>query len=199
MNLWFHDTEAVVQKKYRYRMRLVFINPMITRHDVVYKGTPKDAFVRSINSAWSPWADAEAVPRTTQFFVTSAMVVGRKKQLGCTVFTRSLGQRVMEKFPALPGRVIGEVRTMNVKNPATGEMVKVPVDFSTGAIVVDIDFSKKVAGRLGSKETAEMICLENGRLVPHLRVLDLPKDDPRYMLYQRELDAVTKGQSGGSE
>jgi len=200
LKLWFHDTKVTVQQRYRYRVRLVFVNPMLTRDDVVYKGTPQDAAVPSINSKWSQWLGAEAIPRTTRFFVVSALVAGAKKDLKCAVFTRSLGQRVMHKFTVVPGRVIGGVKTKDVRNPATGQIVKTEVDFSTGAIVVHIDFSKKIINRLGrTEETQELICLENGKLVPHIRVLDLPREDPRYLAYKKELDAVAKGQTGGDK
>ena len=180
IELWFHDTDVVIQRKYCYRMRIVFVNPLFTYDDVVYKGTPKDALVQSIVSEWSKWVQADAIPRTTQFFATGAQGMGDMRQLYCTVFTRSLGQLVSEKFPVSPGHVIGGVKIKKVRNPAAGAdapPIQKVVDFSTNAVVIHVDFSKEF-DRMGRRsETRELICLEDGKLVSHILVKDMPADD----------------------
>ena len=124
--LWFHDTNVVVQRKYRYRMRLAFINPLYTYDEIVYKGTPKDARVEAIYSGWSQWVLADAIPRTTQYFLTSAQGMGNKQELKCTIFTRSLGQVVSDnKFVVAVGRMIGGVLPKQIKNPAGNVVPKV--------------------------------------------------------------------------
>ena len=193
--LWFHDTDVIVQRKYSYRMRIVFVSPLYTYDDVVYKGTPKAALVKSINSGWSQWVQVDAIPRTTQYFVTSAQGMGNMRQLRCTIFTRSLGQVVAEKFPVSIGRIIGGLKSKLIKNLATGLSVQKVVDFSTNAIVVRVDFSRKIVNRMGGRtETRELICLEGGKLVSHILVKDMPADDARSKAF-RELQALVGGQA----
>ena len=192
--LWFHDTDVIVQRKYSYRMRIVFVNPVYTYDDAVYKGTPKDALVKSIPSGWSQWVQADAIPRTTQYFVTGATAMGGKQQLYCTVFTRSLGQVVAEKFPVSPGRIIGGNKIKQIKNPANGQTVRKVVDFSTNAVVVHVDFSKEF-DRMGRRaETRELTCLEGGKLVSHILVKDMPASDPRAKAF-KALQALVGGQA----
>jgi hypothetical protein len=197
IELWFHDTDVVVQREYSYRMRIVFVSPLYTYDDVVYKGTPKDALVKSISSGWSKWVRAAAIPRTTQYFVTSVQGMagmGGKQQLFCTVFTRSLGQVVAEKFAVSPGHVIGGKKTKQIKNPTTGQSEPQPVDFSTNATAVHVDF-KKTIYRQGQKvETRELTCLERGKLVSHILVKHLPPDDVRSKAF-KELQALVGGRA----
>jgi len=195
IELLFHDTDVIVQRKYSYRMRVVFVSPLYTHDDVVYKGTPKDALVKTIASDWSQWITGQAIPRTTQYFLTSAQAMGANKKLYCTIFTRSLGQVVAERFEAVPGRIIGGVISKKMKNPTTGEMVSKVVDFSTNATVVHADFDKKYTSKTGRTEnTREMICLEGGELVSHILVKHMPAGDPRALAYE-DLQALVDAQA----
>jgi len=194
IELWFHDTDVIIQRKYRYRMRIVFVNPLFTYDDVVYKGTPKDALVKSISSAWSKWVMADAIPRTTRYFATGVQGMGKTRKLYCTIFTRSLGQLVSEKFPVSPGQVIGGVQIKKIRNPVNGKIIQKVVDFSTNAVVVHVDFSRELTRRGLRSETRELICLEGGKLVSHILVKDMPADDERSMTFkklQADLDAQT--------
>ena len=110
--------------------------------------------------------------------------MGGKQQLFCTVFTRSLGQVVAEKFAVLPGRFIGGNKIKMIKNPVNGMRVRKVVDFSTNAVVVHIDFSRKVASRMGFREIRELLCLEGGKLVSHTLVKDMSPDDKRYKAFK---------------
>ena len=184
--IWFHDTDVTVQRKYTYRARLVFVSPLYTHDDVVYKGTPEDALVKSITSAWSQWATGEAIPRTTQYFLTGTQAVGGKRQLFCTIFTRSLGQVVKQKFEVFPGRIIGGVYSKSVKNPVMGVAQAKIVDFTTNAVLVHVDFEKKFVNRFGRTDvTQELICAENGKLVSHILVKNMPDEDPRAVEYRK--------------
>jgi|GEM_PF-3058553 len=197
IELWFHDTDVIVQRKYSYRMRIVFVSPLYTYDDVTYKGTPEDALVKSINSGWSEWRQTDAIPRTTQYFVTSVQGMagmGGKQQLYCTVFTRSLGQVVSEKFPVSSGHVIGGVKEKQIKNPAAGNIVKKPVDFSTNAIAIHVDFNKSF-WRMGQQaQTRELTCLERGKLVSHILITHVPADDVRSKAF-KALQALVGGRA----
>ncbi|MDP6544210.1 MAG: hypothetical protein QGH60_09485 [Phycisphaerae bacterium] len=195
--LWFHDTDVVVQREYSYRMRIVFVSPLYTYDNVVYKGSPKDALVKAINSKWSEWVQAEAIPRTTQYFVTSVQGMagmGGKQRLYCTVFTRSLGQVVSHRFAVSPGHIIGGKQDKQIRNPSTGKSELRSVDFSTNATAIYIDFSKKIT-RLGRPdETRELTCLERGKLVSHIQVKHIPAADARAKAFKM-LQALVGGRA----
>jgi hypothetical protein len=192
----FHDADVAVQRAYSYRMQLAFVSPLYTHDDIVHKSSPDDAKIMSVSSGWSQWVLATAIPRTTQYFLTSAQGVGDRRQLKCTIFTRCMGRVVSEKnFAATPGRIIGGVISKKVQNPVVGKVVSKVVDFSTNAIVVNVDFDKKIPARTGRLDTTrEMICLEGGKLVSHILVKDMPADDPRSEIYkelQAQIDTQT--------
>jgi len=192
-DILFHDTDVAVQRRYSYRMRLVFVSPLYTYTEVVPKEKPDDAKVVKIYSAWSPWVEAKPIPRTTQYFATGAQLLGSKQDMYCTVFSRSLGQVVSHRFRAPPGRIIGGMESKRIKNPATGTFVHKTVDFSTNAIVVHADFAKNFVGKSGrSGKTKELICLEGDKLVSQIIVTDMPDTDPRSQAY-RELQAAVDG------
>jgi hypothetical protein len=193
--IWFHDTDVTVQRQYTYRARLVFISPLYTYDDVAYKGKPEDALVKTITSAWSDWVTGEAIPRTTQYFLTGTQAVGGKRQLFCTIFTRSLGQVVKQKFEVFPGRIIGGLDSKSVMNPVNGVAQSKVVDFATNATLVHVDFEKKFVNRFGRTDvTQELICSENGKLVSHILVKNMPDEDPRAVEY-RKLQAQADGQT----
>ncbi|MDP6636619.1 MAG: hypothetical protein QGG42_17105 [Phycisphaerae bacterium] len=196
IELLFHDADVTVQRIYSYRARLVFVNPLYTYDEVVYKGTPKDAQVRAIFGKWSPWVRAQAIPRTTQYFLTGASGMGNKQQLRCTIFTQSLGQVVAEKnFDIKPGRIIGGVMSKKIRNPVTGQESMKVVDFSTNATVVHAEFERKFVTEAGRPSTTrELICLEGGKLVSHILVKHLSDKDERKVTFN-ELQAKVGGQT----
>jgi hypothetical protein len=195
IKLCFHDTEVSVQKKYSYRMRILFVSPLYTYDDIVYKGTPKGAMEKSMPSQWSQWTQADAIPRTTRFFVTSAQVFGGVAKMHCTVFTRSLGQEVSEKFEVLPGRIIGGMVSKQIKNPVNKQVGQKVVDFSTNTIAVHANFSRKVARKRGSRgKIRELICLDDGKLVLRILVKDMETTDERCVEYNK-LQALVEGKT----
>jgi hypothetical protein len=191
--LWFHDTDVIVQQKYSYKMRLLFVNPLYTYDDVAFD--KKDALVESIPSEWSQWTQSEEIHRTTQFFLTGAQKMGRTRQFYCTIFTRCLGQVVSEKTDVAVGRMIGGVLPKEIKNPTTDGYVSKVVNFSTNAIVVNIDFDKKIVNHMGRPgDTKELICLEDGKLVSRILVKHMPPDSPERAVYEN-LQAIVDGQT----
>jgi hypothetical protein len=164
MEVWFHDTGNLVEgQSYRYRYRVVLLNPLALRfRDVANEA---DAKVLTLTTEWSPWSDAQTVHRPTRFFV-----VGHSPQtqiVGVEVFTQKWGQRVHWRFNVARGEPIGSSVTMDML-PLVGEKVEaVSVDFSTGAVAVDFDFEKRVRRPNTQVElpTAEMLYLDaDGRL-----------------------------------
>jgi len=200
LTLHFHDTGVAVERKYQYRTRLVLVSPLLMQDGAV-KDAP-DAAEPFVTSPWSDWSAEVSIARTARFFVTGAFA--GKKQLTVTVFTQSLGQWVSQKFSIRAGEPIGGVENKVVVNPATAKEVAMDVNFSTGAVAVDIDFAKQILSRTGRPRLSqELIYLENGRLMPQVRVLDLDGDDPRQELFKdfqrRVEEAARSARTGRSE
>lgn len=182
LTIWFHDADVNVQKKYRYRVRVVFVNPLYAHPKDVGKENVRDAYEPEIVTPWSDWSQDVFVPRSTDFFVTAAFSV--KKELTCTVFAQAFGQWVEQKFKVSEGKPIGGKVSKSVINPATGEVRTVDVDFSTGAIVVDIDFNRKIVVRGGrKKQTEELLFLDMGQLHSKVGIKDLDREHPRRQKY----------------
>ena len=192
LTLHFHDIGVVVERKYQYRTRLTLVSPLLTQDEAVVDA--KDAAEPFVTSPWSDWSAEVSIARTARFFVTGAFA--GKKQLTVTVFTQGLGQWISQKFSIRAGEPIGGVENKVVVNPATAKEVAMDVNFSTGAVAVDIDFAKQILSRTGRlRPTQELIYLENGRLMSQVRVLDLDSNDPRQELFkdfQKRVDEAAR-------
>jgi len=105
-----------------------------------------------------------------------------------TVFARSTGQQVKERFTVVPGQSIGQVKTIPLTTPADGSVGPVSVDFSTGAIVVQFNVTRTGGGRA----VVEMLYLdERGNLRTKVDVNSLPRSDREYLRY-KELEDKEK-------
>ena len=158
---WFHDTSLVPLRTYQYRVRVKLVNPLLT-YDKVAK-TPADAEQVSLVSPWSQWSDPFSVQQAAEFFVTGFNTYNRTVRV--RAFARSLGQIVRKDFNVSQGWSIGARAVVAVTNPADGQPIEVPVDFSTGAIAVAIDFEKLTRTPSITRKTVELLYLdENGTL-----------------------------------
>jgi hypothetical protein len=173
--VWFHDAGLEPMKTYQYRLRLVMVNPLLARARDAEE--PQVARVPTITSDFSPWSEDVSVPQATEMFLTGGSPsVG---QATVTVFTRSLGQWVSERFSVSEGEPIGGVVEVDVTNPATGEVTRQTVDFSTGAVAAKLDFDKRIPRGGLTKRTNEMIFLDRqGKLGSRVQALD--EESARY-------------------
>ena len=92
------------------------------------------------------------------------------------VFTRSLGQRVEQRFSVSVGDTVGETVKRNLSDPLKPrESVEKAVDFATGLTLVAIDWNKRLAG---DNRTVQITLMdEQGRLLT--RILQADTDNPR--------------------
>lgn len=193
--VWVHDTlpESVVSgKAYQYRMRALLYNN--------YAGAaaelknPADAEIVLLVGEWSPPSDDVAIPYDSEFYL-----VGRKRdeQAKVDVFKWHEGQWAKESFMVNDGDPIGGKEFVRLGDRTAAP---VPVDFSTGAIVVRLDFNypyRRRRERRGvitldaPKPTASMVYLDSaGEL--HRRILDQDKQSPRY----EEMKAAASREAG---
>lgn len=192
--LWVHDAlpESVVSgKAYQYRMRALMYNNFAGATQEL--NNSEDAQVVLLEGEWSPPSDDIPIPYDTEFFL-----VGKKEkdQLGkVDVFKWHKGTWMKTSFHVTVGDAIGGKEY--VKVDAAGP--KEPIDFSTGATVVDLDFkcsyrARKV--RRGTitlakpKPTVAMVYLDSaGEL--HERLLDVDKRSDSYKNMKEEVGKRT--------
>ncbi|MDY6914645.1 MAG: hypothetical protein SVT52_09360 [Planctomycetota bacterium] len=178
---WQHDNSVQNLKVYRYRVRLVFVSPLLACDEDVKSSA--DARLLSLETPPSDFSEPVVVPKATEFFLAGSNPAQRAVRV--IVFTHSLGQRVKASFNITPGRPIGRTQQVSVTNPMDGDLEKRTADFSTGAIAVDFDFKKRVRQGNMSRPTVEMLYLdERGRLRKRLLVED--KESERFKKLSNE-------------
>lgn len=182
--VWLHDDSLQPLKVYRYRLAVKFLNPLLGFDNVVRD--PSYAATPWIPTPFSPWSDPVEIPQSTEFFLAGAS----ETQGRVTVFTRSTGQQVKERFTVVPGQSIGGVKNIELTNPADQTVGNVPVDFSTGAIAVQFNII-----RTTGRSLVEMLYLdEKGDLRSKVDINSLPRNDREYLRYKEleEKEKVTR-------
>jgi hypothetical protein len=167
--VWFHDDTVSAGKTYQYRMRVRMWNRYWGQMKLLAK--PEEARKSTLEGEWSAPTDPITVAPATHFFVR-----GMKPDLSAAlveVWKWRRGNWTKQNFEVNVGDVIGSRKDME---PIEGEVVadtkdgkesksgssaskKVPVDFSTGAIVLDLrvakKFPKRIAGSKGGFQWAD--------------------------------------------
>lgn len=136
--IWAHDDTVELNKSYRYRMRLGVFNP-IAGTDQFYE---KDQELKNKVVLWSRFSDVTesvSIPGMMYFFPNDAKETA--KIVTVQVARYVLGYWYSKNFTVQPGEVIGkksepESRPEFAALPAG--MLPAVVDYSTGAVLVDI-------------------------------------------------------------
>jgi hypothetical protein len=179
----FHDNTLTLGTASRYRVRVVFVNPLLSQEAVFNRAT--DSFPKEIASPWSEWSEDVIIENPTHFFLTGKTPNGSNLQM--TVFTQKMGQTVQKTFDVEPGMAVGGPAQVPVRIKG-GALT--PVDFSTGCVAVAVDMERKFMQRTaggGSLEitTAAMTYLdEKGRL--KTKVLAEDVKSPEYLKLKAE-------------
>jgi hypothetical protein len=185
--VWFHDNSLQPLKVYRYRLAVKFLNPLLGFDNAVKEAS--FAADPAVTTPFSEWSDPVEVPQPTEFFLVGATESEGKVTGRVTVFTRSTGQQVKDRFTVVPGQSIGRVKEILLTNPADGSVGRVPVDFTTGDIAVEIRLSSSI---MGGRSVAEMFYLdEKGRLLTKVDINSVTRNDREYQRY-KELEAQEK-------
>ena len=145
--IWFHHDGLASRTSYRYKVQLLVMNPLLTHDKVVDPKKPEDARVATLATPWSPWSEPVRVPKTTSFLLTGSSPLSRPPYVTATVFARALGERVAKGFKVSPGQPIGSPQK--------------EADFTTGAIVVDLNFERYIYTGPVRKKTTEMLYLDD--------------------------------------
>ncbi|MCP4594768.1 MAG: hypothetical protein GY842_28890 [bacterium] len=196
--VWVHDTlpDSVVSgRTYEYRMRALLFNPFAGA--TAELKDPHDAEVALLEGEWSPASDEVSIPYDTEFFL-----VGRKERDATgkiDVFRWHEGTWVKDSFHVSLGDSIGGREYVRIGGSVN--QPKVPVEFTTGATVVDLNFDRTYRPRkvrrgvvtLGKpKKTVAMVYLDSSGGL-HERLLDVDKRSERY----RELKSLSSRPTGG--
>lgn len=139
--LWFHDDSVEPGRTYRYRVRAKLWNR--------YVGKPKSlADVERardvvIVGEWSLPGEPITVAPKTHFFVKNERFGAERPTASVDVFTWHGGDWLRQTFDVEVGDAIGGVASVRERT-ADGGSQRVDVDFSTGAIVLDVRLNEKV-------------------------------------------------------
>ncbi len=200
--VWLHDTGLSKGKVYRYRIRPKLLNPLYAHDEAVPQEKLQDAYKKTIIGKWSPWSAPARQESLTEMFLTGSSP--SQGTVNVTVFTIKLGQRHERNFTVSPGEAIGKEISMRVTDPRNGDESTRQVNFSTGAIVVDVDFDHRVinpeAPRQPTRPTVKMLYVDaEGKLHAAIRVSGLIADSPtrkRYELLMEQTRRKAVGRSG---
>jgi hypothetical protein len=189
--VWFHDETMKVGRRYRYRVKLMFVNPILTYDKAVSEEHLAEARQTFLETDESEWSLPVSVERQVHFFLTGASVT--TGQMTVTVFANKWGQRVMKTFRVRPGEPIGGLASVKIRNPKTGQVEPVEVDFTTGAVSVRSRFNIKWRRRDFEVTTTKMLYLDrDGRLQARIQARD--SGDPLRRALGEE---VRRAQGGG--
>jgi hypothetical protein len=143
--VWFHDDTVQSGKTYRYRMRVKLWNRYVTKFKSLKD--PEQGKHSVVLGDWSLPSDPVTVPPAAYFFLTSAPP--GKDTATVTVYKWHRGARVKQTFNVGIGDLIGGVQESEtgVLDRQTLLPQRETVDYSTGAVVLDLRFDQPVVQR----------------------------------------------------
>jgi hypothetical protein len=156
--VWYHDDSVESGKTYRYRMRVKLWNRYWGKLSALQD--PDQAKQTVLVGDWSLPGEAITVTPGTYFFLTRASI--DKTSAGVEVYKWLRGRWLKESFDIAVGDVVGGIKEVatGVLDRQTLEEVRQPIDFTTGAVVLDLEFDAPVydrdrAGRKGEFKLRE--------------------------------------------
>lgn len=159
--VWFHDETVEPGKTYRYRMRVKLWNRYVGRRASL--SDPAAAAQAVLLGEWSLPSDPISVPPKTHFFVKSGAF--GKPAASIEVFTWHKGKWLKETFEVQVGDVMGGTKPVKVGEDEKGKAVKEDIDFSTGAVVLDLRTDEPVLVRTATGKKGEFSYRDTKSLV----------------------------------
>jgi hypothetical protein len=147
--VWFHDDTVDAGKTYRYRMRVKLWNRYVGQMRAMKD--PEQAKQPVATGEWSSPSEPITVTPSTYFFVTG----GRPAESSASVDVWKWrdGFWKKERFDVTVGDVIGEPSRIKVgEYDEEGDEIVAEVDFTTGAVVLDLRFDDTVEQRRRGKD-----------------------------------------------
>lgn len=160
--LWFHDDSVESGKTYRYRLRAKLWNRYVGMLRAVKD--INDAKTAVLVGEWSLPTSPITVAPSTHLFVKSGR--SNKQAASIEVWKWRSGEWISESFDVAVGDTIG-----GVKRVKTGEVdendreIREDVDFTTGAVVLDLRFDERVKVRAAAGKQGEYTYREVTSLV----------------------------------
>ena len=197
--VWFHDDSVEPGKTYRYRMRVKLWNRYVGRRAALRDPTQAEQTV--LVGEWSLPGTPLTVAPKQHFFVRSP-ALGEPAAL-VDVFTWHKGNWLKEDFKVRVGDVIGSaVEVKTGEFDADDKPKKERVDFSTGAIVLDLRIDEPVllrrtadkAGGFAYQKATSLVLVyldpADGQVKE--RMNDVDKGDPLLKKLKEEWDTFSK-------
>lgn len=147
--IWFHDDTVESGKTYRYSLRVKLWNRYVGQMRLVKN--PEYAREPVIAGDWSVASDPITVTPSTYFFVGGPKP-GSTSEAVVEVWKWLKGSWIKERFDVRVGDIIGGVKTVKTDElDAELKPVRTEVDFSTGAVVLDLRVDDPVMQRIKGK------------------------------------------------
>jgi len=135
LTFWAHDDTVEAGKTYRYRIRIGVFNPIAGTEQF----EDKDKNLKNKVVLWSEFSSPTStiqIPKTLYFFATKVQEAAKRVEV--IVCRYLLGHWYSKSFPAHPGEVIGTVAKYQPLEPETNVVVPKRIDYSTGAVLIDV-------------------------------------------------------------
>lgn len=170
LQVWAHDLWIKPGMTYQYRVRVLASNPLFGRRVPQSQADLASQFL--LVGAWSQWTDPVTAPQMEYFFVTGGLSTVGKARVQVWKFID--GRWATAEFRVEAGDAVGRrTSDFNLLNvTAVGQPGDVAtdapaaIDFTTNAIVVDLDFAHKLAsdtGGIGLPRTTTLMIFTDGK------------------------------------
>jgi hypothetical protein len=147
--VWFHDDTVEAGKTYRYRMRVKLWNRYVGRMRSMKD--PEQAKTPVVAGEWSFPSEPITVTPSTYFFVSGGRPADKSASVDVWKWRQGFWKK--ERFDVAIGDVIGGVTKIKVgEYDKDGNEIVAPVDFTTGAVVLDLCFDETVEQRRRGKD-----------------------------------------------
>lgn len=190
---WAHDDTVEPGKTYRYRVRVNLWNRYVGQNRFVRD--PSGARQALIHGAWSDPSEPVSVTPSTYFFLASERK--DRSQASVEVYKWRNGSWVKNTFEVGVGDVIGGVKKTKLEEfDEKDRQLTEDVDFTTGAVVLDLRFDEVVDLRVPQSKTdftyrpkpsLVMVYLEPADGQIKERILDADRSDPLRTKLEEEL------------
>jgi hypothetical protein len=177
---WAHDDAVAPGKIYRYRMQVLFKNPLHGTAGLAKNKADEDKYVldpaAGANQGWSDWSkDVRVAPTAFYFFANAKQAMHRGVVVNAIVdvFKREKGKWIKGTFTVTPGDSIGQPQGF--------------VDYTTGDTLVDL--------RSEFRGDVRIITADQAGELKSLALSQYQKD-PQYMELQNQLREAGVGPDG---